>query len=68
MPIRGAPSPFPEKFGGLKMGRRIQRGSDFRTIRGYISETVIVRGIVTMGDEYKVVCALSNCATLDDLE
>jgi len=29
---------------------------------GYISETVIDRGIVTMEDEYKVVCALSNSA------
>jgi len=68
MRIRGAPSPFPEKFGGLKMERRIQGGSDFRTICGYVSETVIVKGIVTMEDEYKVVCALSNGATLDDLE
>jgi len=44
------------------------RGSDFRTICGYISETVIDRGIVTMEDEYKVVCAVSNGATFDDLE
>jgi len=43
-------------------------GSDFRPIRGYISETVIDRGIVTMEDEYKVVCALSNGAAFDDLE
>ena len=35
---------------------------------GYISETVIDRGIVTMEDEYKVVCALLNGAVLDDLE
>jgi len=48
-------------------GRRIQGGSDFRTICGYILETVIDRGIVSMEDEYKVVCALSNGAT-DDLE
>jgi len=34
----------------------------------YISETVRDRGIVTMEDEYKVVCALSNGATFDDLE
>jgi len=33
-----------------------------------ISEMVIDRGIVTMEDEYKVVCALSNSATFDDLE
>jgi len=39
--------------------------SDFRPICGYISETVIDRGIVTMEDEYKVVCALSNGATYD---
>ena len=35
---------------------------------GYISETVRDRGIVTMEDEYKVVCALSNGAVFDDLE
>jgi len=34
-------------------------GSNFRIIYGYIPETVIDRGIVTMEDEYKVVCALS---------
>ena len=34
-------------------------GSDFRPLCGYISETVIDRGIVTMEDEYKVICALS---------
>jgi len=33
-----------------------------------ISETVIDRGIVTMEDEYKVICALSNSATFDDVE
>jgi len=33
---------------------------------GYISETVRDRGIVTMEDEYKVVCALSNGAVFDD--
>jgi len=43
-------------------------GSDFRPICGYISETVRDRGIVTMEDEYKVVCALTNGATFDDLE
>jgi len=31
-------------------------------------ETVRDRGIVTMEDEYKVVCALSNCVVFDDLE
>jgi len=35
---------------------------------GYISETVRDRDIVTMEDEYKVACALSNCAIFDDLE
>jgi len=44
------------------------RGSDFRPICGYISETVIDRAIFTMEDEYKVVCALSNSAAFDDLE
>jgi len=43
-------------------------GSDFRPICGYISETAIDRDIVTMEDEYKVVCALSNGAAFDDLE
>ena len=43
-------------------------GSDFRPICDYIWETVIDRGIVTIEDEYKVVCALSNGATFDDLE
>jgi len=33
-----------------------------------ISETVRDRGIVSMEGEYKVVCALSNSATFDDLE
>jgi len=35
---------------------------------GYISETLIDRGIVTIEDEYKVVCVLSNSAAFDDLE
>ena len=43
-------------------------GSNFRPICSYISETVIDRGIVTMEDEYKVACALSNSATFDDLD
>jgi len=49
-------------------GRQIQGVSDFRPICGYISETLGDRGIVTMEDEYKVVCALSNSANYDDLE
>jgi len=53
-----------------QQGRQIQGGSNFRPICGYISETVIDRGnrIVTMEDEYKVACALSNSANFDDLE
>jgi len=43
-------------------GTKYKGGSDFRPICGYISETVIDRGIVTMEDKYKVVCALSNSA------
>ena len=42
--------------------------SDFRPVCSYISETVIDRRIFTVEDEYKVVCALLNGATLDDLE
>ena len=42
-------------------------GSDFRPVCGYISEKVIDRSIVTMEDEYKVVCAVSNGAIFDDL-
>jgi len=49
-------------------GRQIQGGSNFRPICSYISERVLYRGIVTMEDEYKVVCALSNSAAFDDLE
>ena len=49
-------------------GCQIQGDSNFRPVCGYISETVIDRGIVTMEDEYKVVCALSNSAAFDDLE
>jgi len=43
-------------------------GSDFQPICGYISETVIDRGIVTMEDEYKVICALSNSTAFANLE
>ena len=49
-------------------GRQIQGGNNFRPICGYISERELDRGIVTMEDEYKVVCAISNIATFDDLE
>ena len=43
-------------------------GRNFRPICGYISETVIDIGIVTMEDEYEVVCALSISAAFGDLE
>jgi len=49
-------------------GVKYKGGSDFRPICSYISETVRDRGIVTMEDEYKVVCAPSNGAIFDDLE
>ena len=49
-------------------GAKYKGGSDIRPICSYISETVRDRGIVTMEDEYKVVCALSNGAAFDDLE
>jgi len=49
-------------------GAKYKGGSDFRSICIYISDTVRDRGIVTMEDEYKVVCALSNRAIFDDLE
>jgi len=51
-----------------KGGAKYKGDSNFRPICGYISETVINRGIVTMEDKYKVVCALSNSANFDDLE
>jgi len=47
-------------------GAKYKGGSDFRPICGYISETVRDRGIVTMEDEYKVICAVSNSAAFDD--
>ena len=43
-------------------------GRNFWPICGYISEIVLDRGMVIMEDEYKVVCAISNSATFDDLE
>jgi len=42
--------------------------SDFRPTCGYILVTVIDRGIFTIEDEYKVVCAVSNSAGFNDLE
>jgi len=56
--------------GGAKY-KGVAKTSNFRPICGYISERVTrdsYRGIVTMEDEYKVVCALSNSAICDDLE
>ena len=49
-------------------GAKCKGGSNFQPICIYISETVTDRGIVTMEDEYKVVCALSNSAAFDDIE
>jgi len=49
-------------------GAKYKGGSNFQPICGYISKTVRDRGIVTMEDEYKVVCALSNRSAFDDLE
>jgi len=49
-------------------GDKYKVGSNFRPICGYISVTVIDRDIVTLEDEYKVLCALSNSAAFDDLE
>ena len=45
---------------GAPNTREIAKTSNFRPICGYISERVLDRGIVTMEDEYKVVCALSD--------
>jgi len=58
------------KSGGVTPngGAKYKGGSDFRPICGYILKTVRDRGIVTMEDEYKVVCALSNGAVFDDLK
>jgi len=54
--------------GGAKYKGGGSKNSNVRPICGYISERVLDRGIVTMEDEHKVVCALSNVATFDDLE
>jgi len=43
------------------------RGCQFST-NMRLSEKVLDRGIITMGDKYKVVCALSNSVAFDDLE
>ena len=53
--------------GGAKY-KWVAKTSNFPPICGYISERVLDRGIVTVEDEYKVVCALSNGAIFDDLE
>jgi len=53
--------------GGAKYNG-VAKTSNFRPICGYISERVLDRGIVTMEDEYKVLCALSISATFDDFE
>ena len=53
--------------GGAKY-KGVVKSSNFRPMCGYISERVIDRGILTMEDKYKVICALSITATFDDLE
>jgi len=53
---------------GCAKYKGVAKTSNFRPICGYISERVLDKGIVTMEDEYKVVCALSNSVTFDDLE
>jgi len=57
----------PRPNGGAKY-KGVAETSNFRPICGFISETVRDRGIVTMEDDYKVVCALSNGAVFDDIE
>jgi len=49
-------------------GAEYKGASNFRPICSYISETVTDRGMFTIEDEYKVVCALSNSAAFDDLQ
>jgi len=53
---------------GAPNARGVAKTSNFRPICGYISERVLDRGIVTIEDEYEVVCALSNSATFDDFD
>jgi len=54
--------------GSLRKSDPNTRGSNFQPTCGYIWERVLDRDIVTMEDEYKVVCALLNGAAFDDLE
>jgi len=49
-------------------GDKYKGVANFRPICGYILKRVLGRGIVTMEDEYEVVCALSNSAIFDDFE
>jgi len=49
-------------------GSKYKGGSNFWNNMWLYLGNVIDRGKVTMEDEYKVVCALSNGATFDDLE
>jgi len=51
-----------------KGGDKYKGVAIFDQLCGFISESVLDRGIVTMEDEYKVVCPLSNSAVFDDLE
>ena len=49
-------------------GTKYKGGSFYRPICSYISDTVIDRGIVSMEDEYEVVCALLNSAAFNYLQ
>jgi len=56
------------KFDGFTPnGAPLQGCSNFQAICGYIFD-IIDRCILTMEDEYKFVCAVSNSATFDDLD
>ena len=68
--VKGQRSMSAQKCGMASCYLLVAKTSNFRPICGYILERVLDRGIpvVTMEDEYKVVCALSNSATFDDLE
>jgi len=63
-----------QKFSRKSHGFTPNRGAEYKggrifgPICSYISETVRDRGMVTIEDEYKVICVLSNSATFDDLE
>ena len=53
----------------LNRGTEYKEGvAIFNQYAAYILETVIDRSIFTIEDECKVVCALSNSATFNDLE